>query len=305
MTTQPLVLKAAKLPDDIASALHASFRVVDLPERDDDIASVLERHGGEIRGIAVRKRRIGPDVIDRLPALEIVASYSAGLENIDTGYCRNAGIEVTNTSHILAEEVANLAVMHCLAVTRQVVRAHEFVQSEEWTHGQFPLMHSLSGMKVGIVGLGHIGQGIARRLDVMGAKVGYFGPRKKPADYPYFDSVVALAAASQMLVVSCPLSDATRRLVDRKVLAALGPGGYVVNVSRGAIVDEAAMIEALGRNDLAGAALDVFEHEPHVPEALRFHPSVILTPHIGSGTVETRRQMGLSMVRSLEEALIG
>jgi len=303
MTTRPLVLKAAKLPDEIASALSASLDVVALPEDDAEIAAMLDTYGPRIRGLAVRKRQIRAELLDRLPALEIVASYSAGLENIDTDHCRESGITVTNTSHILAEEVANLTVMHCLAVTRQLVRAHEFVRSEAWTRGQFPLTHSLSGMEVGIIGLGHIGQAIARRLEVMGARVSYYGPRKKPVELPYFDSPEALAEATQMLVASCPLSDATRGLVGREVIAALGPEGYLVNISRGPIVDESALIEALGAGRLAGAALDVFENEPHVPEALRTHPAVILTPHIGSGTEETRRQMGLSMVQSLKDAL--
>jgi lactate dehydrogenase-like 2-hydroxyacid dehydrogenase len=303
MTTRPLVLKAAKLPDEIASALSASLDVVALPEDDAEIAAMLDTYGPRIRGLAVRKRQIRADLLDRLPSLEIVASYSAGLENIDTDHCRESGITVTNTSHILAEEVANLTVMHCLAVTRQLVRAHEFVRSEAWTRGQFPLTHSLSGMEVGIIGLGHIGQAIARRLEVMGARVSYYGPRKKPVELPYFDSPEALAEATQMLVASCPLSDATRGLVGREVIAALGPEGYLVNISRGPIVDESALIEALGAGRLAGAALDVFENEPHVPEALRTHPAVILTPHIGSGTEETRRQMGLSMVQSLKDAL--
>ncbi|MAE92577.1 MAG: 2-hydroxyacid dehydrogenase [Pelagibaca sp.] len=303
MTTRPLVLKAAKLPDEIVSALCASLEVVELPEDDGEIAALLQTCGSRIRGIAVRKREIRAALLDRLPALEIVASYSAGLENVDTEHCRQSGITVTNTSHILAEEVANLTVLHCLAVTRQLVRAHEFVRSEAWTHGQFPLTHSLSGMEVGIVGLGHIGKAIARRLEVMGARVSYYGPRKKSVELPYFDSPEALAEATQMLVVSCPLSGATRGLVSREVIAALGPDGYLVNISRGPIVDEDGLIAALEAKQLAGAALDVFEHEPHVPEALRTHPSVILTPHIGSGTEETRRQMGLSMVQSLREAL--
>lgn len=303
MTAKPLVLKAAKLPSEIAAALDASFQVVELGETEEEIETALSAHGRDIRGIAVRKHRIGPALIDRLPALEVVASYSAGLENIDTAYCRNKGVTVTNTSHILAEEVANLTLMHCLAVTRNLITAHDFVRSQAWVDGPFPLTASLSGMSVGIVGLGHIGQAIARRLDVMGAKVSYSGPRKKPVDYAYFDSAAALAEQARMLIVACPLSDETRGMVDAEVIEALGADGYLINISRGPIVDETALIHALQAGALAGAGLDVFATEPDVPEALRTHPSVILTPHIGSGTTETRRQMGLSMVQSLRDAL--
>ena len=200
--------------DRLNSALSASLDVVELPEDDAEIAAMLDTYGPRIRGLAVRKRQIRAELLDRLPALEIVASYSAGLENIDTDHCRESGITVTNTSHILAEEVANLTVMHCLAVTRQLVRAHEFVRSEAWTRGQFPLTHSLSGMEVGIIGLGHIGQAIARRLEVMGARVSYYGPRKKPVELPYFDSPEALAEVVES-AMDCGLQVNTHAIGDR------------------------------------------------------------------------------------------
>jgi len=303
MSGKPAILRAAKLPESNRLELDAAFDVHVLPEDAGAAAELLDKVGGSIRGIAVRKTHIDRALIDRLPALEIIASYSAGTENIDVAHARARGIAVTNTSHILAEEVANLALALVLSLTRDVITADRFVRDGRWTDGPFPLTRSLNGMAVGIVGFGHIGSAIARRLDVVGARVHYCGPNRKPVAYPYHADALALAEAVEVLIVTCPLTPETRGLIDARVLAALGPQGYLVNIARGPIVDEAAVIAALAADGLAGAALDVFVNEPQVPAALVADRRVILTPHIGSGTERTRQLMGDATVDALVEKL--
>jgi lactate dehydrogenase-like 2-hydroxyacid dehydrogenase len=303
MTQTPAVLRAAKLSGTTNRELDASFRVHDLPDDPAAAERLLSDIGPFIRGIAVRKTLIDAALIDRLPALEIISSYSAGTENIDVAHARRRGIEVANTSHILAEEVANLALAQVLALTRNTINAHLFVRDGRWPGETFPLARSIFGMRIGIVGFGHIGSAIARRLATVGAEVSYCGPNRKPAPFAYFADVAELAAAVEMLVLTCPLTPATHGLIDHRILDALGPDGYLVNVSRGQIVDEAALIEALAGNRLAGAALDVFENEPEVPDALRQDTRVVLSPHIGSGTHQTRQLMGDAMVDALARRL--
>lgn len=297
---KPIVLKAAELPDWTTEALRARFTVLELPKDAADAAAFLRQHGAGIRGMALRKTKVDAALLDALPALEIISSYSAGLDNIDLPAVKARGIVLENTSHVLAEEVANTALGLALAVTRDLVRADAFVRSGRWpAHGQYPLGRSISRMRVGIVGLGAIGSAIARRLAAFGSQMAYFGPNAKSVDLPYCDDLVRLAAESDMLILACPLSPATHHLVNAKVLDALGPQGYLVNVARGPVVDERALIEALSTDRIAGAALDVFEHEPEVPDELAGDARLILTPHIGSATEETRRAMAENVVATL------
>jgi lactate dehydrogenase-like 2-hydroxyacid dehydrogenase len=301
-TPRPVVLKAAKLPDSTVRELQDRFELLVLPET--DTAAFLAEHGPRVRGVALRKTIIDQAFLEALPALEIIASYSAGLENVDLEAAKARGVTVTNTSHILAEDVANTAMALALAVTRDIVAADAFVRAGKWPdEPNYPLARSLTAMTVGIVGFGAIGSAVARRMQALGARVAYYGPRRKPVDLPYFDDVRALAEASDMMILTCPLTPETRGLVTAEVLAALGPRGFLVNIARGPIVDEDALVAALVRDALAGAALDVFAHEPHVPAAMIADFRVVLTPHIGSGTVETRQAMADNVVDELSAKL--
>jgi lactate dehydrogenase-like 2-hydroxyacid dehydrogenase len=298
--TKPIILNAAELPEWAHEELRALFTVFDLPREPAAASAFLKEQGGKIRGIALRKTKIDAAFLDALPALEIISSYSAGLDNVDVEATRARGIRIDNTSHILAEDVANAAVGLALAVTRDFVNADAYVRSGQWpVQGQYRLGRSISRMKVGIVGLGTIGSAIAKRLRAFGSTLAYFGPSRKNVELPYYDDVVRLARDSDMLILTCPLSPATHHLVDAAVIDALGPGGFLVNIARGPVVDERALIAALASDKLAGAALDVFEHEPAVPDALIRDRRLVLTPHIGSGTEETRRAMAESVVDAL------
>lgn len=294
---KPIILKAAELPDWTTTELQTLFDVLELPEQPDEAVAFLKAHGASVRGLALRKTKIDAAFLDAVPNLEIIASYSAGLDNVDLQAVKARGIAIENSSHILAEDVANTAIGLALAVTRHIVQADAYVRAGLWAKmGQYPLGRSISRMKVGIVGLGTIGSAIAKRLSAFGSQVAYFGPSRKAVDLPYYDDVVRLARDSDMLILTCPLSDATYRLVDAEVIDAIGPRGYLVNISRGPVVDEQALIAALAEDRIAGAALDVFEHEPDVPEALVRDGRLVVTPHIGSATEETRFGMAQNVV---------
>lgn len=299
---KPIILRAAKLPDTTIATLNSLFTVLDLPASPQDIPPFLAQHGSQIQGMALRKTIVDQTFLNALPNLSIIASYSAGLDNVDVAAVRARGIVLENTSSILAEDVANTALGLALALTRDLVRADHFVRSDQWPgQPQYPLGRSLSQMDVGIVGLGTIGQAVARRMECLGARVHYQGPHRKDVPYTFHLTARELAAACEMVILTCPLTPTTRHLVDHDVLTALGPRGYLINIARGPVVDEKALIAALADHHIAGAALDVFEHEPHVPDALKTNPRVILTPHIGSATEETRQAMADHVVTVLAD----
>jgi lactate dehydrogenase-like 2-hydroxyacid dehydrogenase len=243
---------------------------------------------------------IGEELFARLPALEIVANFGVGYDNIDMAAAVARGLVVTNTAGVLDEEVADLTLGLLLATLRRIPAAERFLRDGHWRDGGFALSPSLRGRRVGIVGLGGIGKAVARRLSAFAVDIAWHG-RTAQADvaWPRFESVEALAAACDVLIVIVPGGAMTRHMIDTRVLAALGPDGVLINVSRGTVVDEAALIEALRDRVILAAGLDVFEHEPHVPEALLACDNAVLLPHIGSASLVTRKAMGQLMADNL------
>jgi lactate dehydrogenase-like 2-hydroxyacid dehydrogenase len=299
MTGRIKILQYAHLPEPIQTGLDGLFDVTRMPESEAEHMAFLGEYGSQFRGICVRHAHIDAAMLDLMPNLEVISSYSAGLDGIDIDAARARGIAIYNTSEILAEDVADLALVLALSVTRGTIRGHDFVRTGEWERSTFPLGRSIRSLNTGVVGLGHIGASVARRFAAMGAPLAYYGPRKKPADYRYFDKVEDLAEWADLLIVTCPATDETYRMINAAVLQKLGPGGFLVNVSRGTVIDETALIAKLAADGIAGAALDVFEAEPQVPAALRSDARVVLSPHMGSGTTETRNQMGEQMIQAL------
>lgn len=295
------ILTLTDFEPEIETLLAASFRVHRLPDQGEARTAMLEAVGGRVRGIATRGSVVLDDgLMARLPALEIIACYSAGLDGIDTAAAARRGVVITNSSAALAEDVADLALAMILTLVRDLRAGDEHVRSGRWREEQFPLTRSVRGLRLGILGLGHIGSALARRGAALGMRVGYHGPRPKPDHpYPYFPTLLELAAASDVLAVTCPGGPTTRHIVNGTVLETLGPRGWLVNVARGSIVDEVALVDALERGAIAGAGLDVFEKEPTVPPPLLNSGRTLLLPHIGSGTVETRLAMGRSMADAL------
>ncbi len=239
--------------------------------------------------------------MDRLPALRVIAVNGVGVDKVDVEHAASKGIRIGTAVGAPTEDTADLAVGLILALLREIPAAHEHVRSGKWPAAERPLARKVTGRRFGIVGLGQIGVAVAKRLAPFGP-VAYTGPSKKPVPYEYVADLMELAHDSDILIVTCPANAKTRHLINAAVLDALGPDGWLINVARGAIVNEAALIDALEARRIAGAALDVFEDEPNVSERLRTSPHVVLVPHMGSATQESRRQMAELVLENLEAA---
>ncbi|XVF86631.1 hypothetical protein PTKIN_Ptkin18bG0058000 [Pterospermum kingtungense] len=265
-------------------------------------SSFLATNKNSIRAV-VGNSSAGADaeLIEALPKLEIVASCSVGLDKIDLAKCKEKGIRVTNTPDVLTEDVADLAIGLMLAVLRKLCESDRYVRSGKWKKGDYKLTTKFTGKRVGIIGLGRIGMAVAKRAEAFSCPISYYSRTVKPEiKYKYYPSVVELASNCDILVVACPLTEETCHIINREVIDALGPKGVVINIGRGAHVDEPELVSALVEGRLGGAGLDVFEHEPEVPEKLFGLDNVVLLPHVGSGTVETRNAMADLVIGNLE-----
>ncbi|KAA8540406.1 hypothetical protein F0562_024675 [Nyssa sinensis] len=274
------------------------FRFWNFPQKKE----FLRMHSHSIRAV-VGNATIGAnaELIDSLPKLEIVSSYSVGLDKIDLVKCKNRGIRVTYTPDVLTDDAADLAIALILATLRKICECDRYVRSGLWKNGDFKLTTKFSGKSVGIIGLGRIGSAIAKRAEAFGCPISYHSRSEKPdSKYKYYPNVIDLASNCQILIVACTLTDETRHIVNREVIAALGPKGVLINIGRGPHVDESELVSALVEGRLGGAGLDVFEHEPEVPEQLFGLDNVVLLPHVGSGTVETRKDMADLVIGNLE-----
>ncbi|XP_023761859.1 glyoxylate/hydroxypyruvate/pyruvate reductase 2KGR [Lactuca sativa] len=274
------------------------FRLWNLPQKND----FFKENSGSIRAV-VGNTKVGADreLIDSLPALEIVSSFSVGLDKVDLGHCKEKGIRVTNTPDVLTEDVADLAIGLMLATLRGICECDRYVRGGLWKKGDFKLTTKFSGKKVGIIGLGRIGTAIAKRAEAFNCPISYYSRSQKPeSKYKYFPSVVELASDCDILVVACALTEETRHIINRQVIDALGPKGFLINIGRGPHIDEPELVSALIERRIAAAGLDVFENEPHVPEELFGLDNVVLVPHIGSDTVETVKAMADLVVGNLE-----
>ena len=237
----------------------------------------------------------------RYPNLEIISSFGVGYDNIDAKAAARLGIIVTNTPDVLNEEVADTALGLMIMTVRQLAQAERYVRAGQWAaKGGFPLSPSLRGRTVGILGLGRIGKSIARRVSAFGLDVVYHG-RKPQADvaYRYYPSLIEMAKAADLLIVVAPGGPATRHIINAQVLEALGPDGVLINIARGSLVDETALIEALRTGKILAAGLDVFDNEPNVPKELIALDNTVLLPHVGSASVKTRRAMAQCVIDNL------
>jgi lactate dehydrogenase-like 2-hydroxyacid dehydrogenase len=231
-------------------------------------------------------------LIERLPNLKLIACFGVGVDAIDLAAARERSIAVTNTPDVLTDDVADLALALILDAMRGVSAGDRYVRAGRWLQGAFPLQARMSGKRLGVVGMGRIGRAIARRAAAFDMQIAWHGPRGKDLPYRYEPDLVALARSVDVLVAACPGGEATRGLISRRVLEAVGPRGYFVNVARGSVVDEAALVDLLAARQLGGAGLAVFVDEPNVPARLLELDNVVLQPHVASATEETRTAMG-------------
>ncbi|QIE54959.1 2-hydroxyacid dehydrogenase [Pikeienuella piscinae] len=273
-----------------------------------DKEAMLDEIGPKIEIVATDGHHgCRPDLMKRLPNLKLISSYGVGYDNIDVPAANAHGARVSNTPDVLNDAMAEITVGLMVALARRIPEADAYTRAGDWAgKGNFPLTAELTGATAGILGLGRIGKEIARRLVPMKMQVVYHGRREqKDQPYRYFPSLIEMAKAADWLVVITPGTSETTKLVDAEVLKALGPEGALVNVARGAVVDEAALVEALKSGTLGGAALDVFEEEPRPHPELLTMPRTILSPHQGSATRRTRQAMGQLVVDNIKAHLKG
>ncbi|MFC4852130.1 2-hydroxyacid dehydrogenase [Actinophytocola glycyrrhizae] len=286
------VLQVCPLLPSLEDRLRTNYEIVTAPS-DEVIAAITSSRFG-----------VTNEQIDTMPALRAIVHFGVGYETTDVAYAHSRGIAVSNTPDVLTDCVADLAVGGMIDVLRRLTAADRFVRRGDWQRGQFPLATRVTGRRVGILGLGRIGRAIAHRLAAFGTELSYHSRHRVPdVPYRYHESPVALAAAVDVLVVATSGGPATEGLVSADVLAALGPAGHLVNIARGSVVDQVALVTALATGGIAGAALDVFADEPDVPEPLLGLDNVVLLPHIASATVETREEMGDLAFRNLRQFL--
>lgn len=267
----------------------------------DGMHALIAQHGPRIRAIATRGReRTSAELIEQLPALEIIANFGVGYDSIDLPSAMRRGIVVTNTPRVLDDEVADFAVGLLLATVRRLPQADRWIRAGRWLESPFPLSPTLRNRTIGMIGLGRIGERIAKRIAAFDVPVAYHARQARP-DVPwrYYAELVAMARDVDTLIAVVPGGPTTRNLIGAKVLAALGPQGILINLARGSVVDEDALVQALQEGTILGAGLDVFADEPRVPRELLESDKVVLMPHIASATHHTRSMMGQLLVDNL------
>ena len=297
---KPDILFTGKGHAATQATLEAEFNVHKLFEASDKQAFLKER-ADRVRAIA----SFGPALVDgklmdALPKLEIISNFGVGVDQINLDDAKKRGIIVTNTPDVLNECVADTAVALILCTLRKLPQSDAYLRAGHWAaKGPYPLTTSLGGKTLGILGLGRIGEAIAKRAIAMGMKIRYHNRRRKDSPFPYDADPVSLAKNSDVLMVVTPGGAETQGLVGAKVLDALGPKKYVVNIARGSVIDEPVLLRYLQENRIAGAGLDVFVDEPRVPPEFFRLDNVVLFPHVGSATVETRKAMGDLQIENL------
>lgn len=303
---KPEILQIGPMLPRVETALAEAYTVHRYWKADDK-AALLAEAGPRVRAVATDGHAgVAPAIFAALPGLEVIASYGVGYDAIDVEACRARGVRVANTPDVLNDAVAELAIGLMIGLCRRIPQADAFVRAGAWPSAQFGLTTELTGAHAGILGLGRIGKEIAVRLQACRMRVSYHGRSEQPyLPYQYYPDLVAMARDVDWLVVIAPGSAATQGIVSRAVLEALGPQGALVNVARGSLVDEPALVELLADGRLGGAALDVFDDEPRVPEALLAMPNVVLSPHQGSATAKTRAAMGDLVVKNLAAHFAG
>jgi lactate dehydrogenase-like 2-hydroxyacid dehydrogenase len=301
----PKLLQITAIHPDAQARLAASYDLMQVELTDID-ADWLAKHAAEVNGVVTGGHLGVPSALMvALPNLKVIGINGVGFDKIDLELARSRGVRVANTPDVLTDDVADLAVGLTIALLRRLPQADAHVRAGKWPSGEMPLATKVCGKRIGIFGLGRIGRATAKRFAGFTDRIAYTDIVLHDASFAYYPDVVALAADSDVLVICAAASPGTRRAIGTAVFDALGRSGVLVNVARGSIVDESALVAALQEGRLGGAALDVFEDEPNIPTALLAMENVVLTPHIASGTNETRRAMGDLLIGNLDAFFAG
>ena len=296
---RPTVLMPGPMNESVLTGAAEHFDVIRLWEADDPDA-VLASRAKDILAVANAGTTIDGAFLDKLPAVQLVASFGVGYDKIDATAAAERGVIVTNTPGVLDNEVADTALGLLLMTARELPQAERYLRAGSWNERPYPLTRAtLHGRTMGILGLGRIGEAIADRAQAFGISVAYHNRRPKSVNYHYYPSLLEMAAAVDILMIVIPGGDETRHLVDAAVLEALGPDGILINVARGSVVDEAALVDALRSRTILSAGLDVFENEPAVHPGLLELDNAVLLPHVGSASIPTRNAMGGLVVENL------
>jgi lactate dehydrogenase-like 2-hydroxyacid dehydrogenase len=299
-------LQVGPLMPSLAQTLQDDYSAYVLPDEEAERTAFLASHGGDITAVVTSTSAcVDADLMSELPNLGAVVNFGVGYETTDVDAAAEQGVAVSNTPDVLTDCVADTAVGLMIDVMRQFSAADRYVRGGRWpVDGMYPLTRQVSNTRVGIIGLGRIGGAIAKRLSAFGCTISYHNRhRVADSDYTYVSSPEELAKRVDVLVVAAAGGSGTRNLVSREVIDALGADGYLVNIARGSVVDEAALVEALKAGRLAGAGLDVFTDEPNVPDELLTMDNVVVLPHVGSGTVQTRAAMEALTLHNLASFL--
>lgn len=284
------ILKQASLPEQLTAELERLYEVYEYESLTVDELDILAEQFTIMitNGEAIVTRQL----ISSLPSLELIAVFGVGYDGVDVRAAADHHVAVSHTPGVLTDDVADLAMGLMLATSRQIVAAQKFIEEGGWRQGGFPWTHKVSGSRVGIVGMGRIGQAIARRCEGFAMQVSYSDRKAIPGlDYTWVEDISILASHSDFLMVCTPGCAENLALIDDRVLTALGASGILINISRGSVVDEPALVKALELGIIAGAGLDVFSHEPEVPQGLLHRANVVVTPHMASATWSTREAM--------------
>jgi lactate dehydrogenase-like 2-hydroxyacid dehydrogenase len=299
--TKPTLLAMCSLFPDKMEILESRFDVIKLYNEINPEAKLNEVKNSVKALIATMNNQVKENLISALPQLEIIALNSVGYDNVDLDLAKSRKIIVTNTPDVVTADTADTAMGLLLNVSRRYVELDAFVRVGHWQNGsKKPISRSLTGKKVGIIGLGKIGQAIAKRCEAFEMDISYFGRNKKAEfSYHYYDDLIMMAYNVDYLIAVVPGGEETKHMVNDAVLSALGSEGFFINVARGSVVDEDALVYALKNKIIAGAGLDVFTSEPIVPDALKTMDNVVLLPHVGAATFETLNHMGDLVVGNL------
>ena len=292
MKIEKNILIMSLFPTEIINLFDQTFNTFKSYEQENP-EKFIENLRDKIDAIAVMGgTKVSSELIRKLPNLKIIANYGVGFDTVDVEQASLSNVKVTNTPNVLNDEVADTAIALTLCVYKNIALANKFLLEKKWLKSEYPLSKKFSGTKFGILGMGRIGKTIAKRIEAFNCEICYHSRNEKNVKYKYFPKLEELAEYVDTLCVITPGGEETKHLVNSSVLQKLGKNGFLINIARGTVIDQKALIYALQNNIIRGAGLDVFENEPNVPDDLINLNNVILTPHIGSATVETRYDMG-------------